>query len=158
MPDHPAVEERERAHPLRPVNHLVRHDEVPRPHLLLEAADGREGNDSAHTQVPQGRDVGARRDLMRGEFVVRAVAGEEGDGDGAAGCGGGVVQDRDGGGGRAPGSGDIEDGGEGEVGERLEAGAPDYGYADGIWMVCLLAVSVEGCKDGLGERDWTIPS
>lgn len=82
---HAALEEGERSDALGAVDDLIGHEEVAWVHLLLQRADGGEGDDGAHADAPQGGYVGAVLDLMRGELVVQAVAREEGNGDGLAG-------------------------------------------------------------------------
>lgn len=79
MRDNPALEKGKRPHPLRPINHLARHHKVLRPNLLLQTADGAEGDDHAHADGAESGDVGAVGDLVGCEGVVRAVAGQEGD-------------------------------------------------------------------------------
>ena len=95
VPDDPSLEERPRPDALGPIDDLVRHQKIPRPDFLLQAADGGESDDGADAEGAEGGDVGARGDLVGRELVVQAVAGEEGDGRRVAGCWGGVVQDGD---------------------------------------------------------------
>lgn len=78
--DEALLEECEGAHALCAVDDLVGDDKVHGLDMLLEGADGTEGDDAAHADVPQGGDVGARGHLMGRELVVGAVAREEGDG------------------------------------------------------------------------------
>lgn len=132
MADDAALEKSKGPHALGPVDDLVRHDEVAWADLFLQRADGAEGDDAAHAQRAQRRDVGAAGHFVRRERVVRAVAREEGDGDRVVG------QDGDGGRGRAPGGGDGEGGDGGEAFEALEAGAADDGYVDGACGVFVL--------------------
>jgi hypothetical protein len=59
-----AVEEGEGAHALGAIDDLVRHDEVAGPNVLLQRADGAEGDDAAHAQRAQGGEVGAVGDFV----------------------------------------------------------------------------------------------
>ena len=79
VPDEPLLEEGEGADALGAVDDLVRHDKVHGLDLLLQRADGGEGDDGAHADVAQGGDVGAVGHLVRRELVVHAVARDEGD-------------------------------------------------------------------------------
>lgn len=119
--DNPALEESERTNALGAIDDLVWDHEVAGLDLLLQRADGREGNDAADAEGAESGDVGAVRDFVGGEGVVGAVAGEEGDG--------GVLvgEDRDGGGRCAPGSGDVQGGDGGVPFEPLEASSADDG-------------------------------
>lgn len=132
MPDEASFEESPRPDALGAIDDLVRHDEIARSDLLLQAADGGEGDDGADAERAEGGDVGARGDFVRGELVVEAVAGEEGDGGWVPGCGGGVVQDRDWGGGSAPRGRGVEGCDWREVCEFFQACAAYHGDADGI--------------------------
>ncbi len=78
VPDDAALEEGPRPHALGAVDDLVGHDEVARPHVRLQAADGREGHDVAHAERAQRGDVGAVRDLVRRVLVVEAVPRDKG--------------------------------------------------------------------------------
>jgi len=89
----PALKVRERPDPLRTINDLIRNHKVAWLDLLLQTADGGKGNDGAHAETAEGGNVGAGGHFVGRVFVVQAVAGEEGDGDGLACAGGGVVQD-----------------------------------------------------------------
>lgn len=117
----PALEESERTNTLGAIDDLVWDHEVAGLDLLLQRADGGEGNDAADAEGAESGDVGAVGDFMGGKGVVGAVAGEEGDG--------GVLvgEDRDGGGRCAPGSGDVQGGDGGVTFELLEAGSADDG-------------------------------
>jgi hypothetical protein len=129
--DHAALEEGKGPDALCAVDGLVGHHEVARAHVLLQRADGGEGDDGADADAPQRGHVGAVPDLMRGELVVQAVAREEGHGHGLARRGRGMVQDGDGRRRLAPRRVDLERGGEGEAGQRLDARAADDGNVDG---------------------------
>jgi hypothetical protein len=74
-----SIEKSEWADPLGAVNDLVRHDKVHGLDLLLQGPDGGEGDDAADADRAQRSDVGPHRDLVRGNLVVHAVAGEERD-------------------------------------------------------------------------------
>ena len=89
----PGLKVRERPNALRAVNHLVRYHKVAWLDLLLQTADCGKGNNGTDTDGAEGGNVGTGGDFMRCVLVVQAVAGEEGDGDGLACAGGGVVQD-----------------------------------------------------------------
>lgn len=95
VPDDASFEEGPWPDAFGPIDDLIRHDEIPRSDLLLQAADGGEGDDGADAERAEGGDVGARRDFVWGEFVVEAVSGEEGDWSRVARCWGGVMEDGD---------------------------------------------------------------
>jgi len=124
MSHHSTLEKCKRPHAFRAVDNLIRHHEVPRLDLFLQGANGAEGYDAAHPEGAERGDVGAVGHFMRGERVVDAVAGEEGDRHRV------VMEDGDGGGGLAPGSGHREGGNGGEAFELLQAGAADDSYVD----------------------------
>lgn len=150
VPDDASLEESPRPHALGAIDDLIRDDEIARSDLLLQAADGGEGDDGADAERAEGGDVGARGDFVRGELVVEAVAGEEGDGGWVPGRGGGVVQDRDRGGGSAPRGCGVEGRDRGEVCEFFQACAAYYGDSDGVWGG-LRCMSVE-VRYGLNVR------
>lgn len=132
--DDATLEEGEGADALGAVDDLVRDDEVHGLDLLLQGADGGEGDDAADADGAQGGDVGAGGHLVRRELVVQAVAGEEGDGHA------GVLEDHDRGGRLAPGRRRVQ-GGDGRVTLQLaEAGAADDGDVDGAWCEAMLAL------------------
>lgn len=79
--DGTALEECKWPDTLGPIDHLVRDDEVAGLDLLLQTADGREGDDGAHADGSQGGDVRTGGDLMGRDLVVQAVAAEEGHGE-----------------------------------------------------------------------------
>ena len=56
------------------VDDLVRDDEVAGSDMLLERADGREGNNGADTKVAQCGNVGLVLDLVRRKLVVQAMS------------------------------------------------------------------------------------
>lgn len=68
-----------RSNTLCTINDLVREHKVHRLDLLLQGADGSEGDDTTYTNVPQGGYVGAVRDFMGCKLVVNAMASQEGD-------------------------------------------------------------------------------
>lgn len=76
--DNATLEEGEGADALGSVNDLVGNDKVHGLDLLLQGANGGEGNNGADTDVSQSSNVGAVGDLVRGELVVHTVAGKEG--------------------------------------------------------------------------------
>jgi len=75
------------------VDDLVWYYEIARADLLLQTADGAEGDDCADADGAECGDVGASIDFMGGFFMMETVAGEKGDGDWFAGRGGGMVED-----------------------------------------------------------------
>lgn len=114
-------------HALGAVNDLVGQDKVHGADLLAQRADGAEGQDAAHAQVPQGGDVGARGHLVRRELVVAPVAREEGDGHAV------VLENLQGRRGVAP-RRERVDRRDGVVAFNLgEAGAANDGDVDGPW-------------------------
>ena len=129
--DHALLEVCEGADALGAVDDLVRDYEVARADLLLERADGGEGNDGAHAEVSQRSNVGLVLDLVGRKLVGKAVPREECDGHILAGGGRRVVEDADGRRRLAPRCIDIERCGEREAGQRLNAGAADDGDVDG---------------------------
>ena len=144
----PALKKCKRPHALRPVDNLVRHHKVARLDLFLQGAHGAEGDDAAHAEGPEGSDVRPAGYFVRGERVVDAVPGEEGDGDGV------VCEDGDGGGGGAPGGSDCEGGDGREAFKVLEAGAADDGYVDRSWGEKVSVFGVPGFMFTL--RKWRI--
>ena len=136
VPDNAVGEEGVWPHALGAIDDLVRDDKVAGGNVFLEGSDGGEGEDGADADGAEGGDVGEVGDEGGGDFVVGAVAGEEGDGGGGVGGG----EDGDGGGGGAPGCGDGEagDGREARVFEGGDACAADHGDADGSWGISKL--------------------
>lgn len=133
MTHEPTLEERERPHALRAIDNLVRNDKIPRLDLLGQTPSRRERNDAPDANLPQRGDVRAHGDFGRVVLVVDAVAREEGDRDGLAGCRGGMFQDGDGRGRRAPWCVDVEHGRQFEVFERVESRAADHGDVHGVF-------------------------
>ena len=123
--NHSALEEGEWADPFGAINDLVGNDKVHRLDVLLEGADGREGDDCADANGAEGGDVGAGWDLVRGDLVMGAMAAEECDGNAR------VLEDGDGGGRDAPRGGRGDDGDGVVAGQFGEAGAADDGDVDG---------------------------
>lgn len=70
-----ALEECEGADALGTVDDLVGHDEIHGLDLLLQGADGGEGDNAAHANMAQGGDIGTGGNLVRRILVVRTVAG-----------------------------------------------------------------------------------
>lgn len=148
---HAALEEGEGPDALCAVDDLVGHDEVAGLYFLLQRADGGEGDDGAHANAPQCSNVGAILDFMGGKLVVQAVAREEGNGDGLAGRGRGVVQDGDWRRRLAPRGVDIERCGEGEARKRLDARAANDGNVDRrCWLSARMRVEKQ--EEEVGER------
>lgn len=100
--NHALLEVCEGADALGAVDDLVGDYEVARADLLLQRANGGEGDDGAHAEVTQRRDVGLVLHLVGRKLVGETVAREEGDGHILAGRGRGVVQDANGRGRLAP--------------------------------------------------------
>lgn len=125
MADEAALEEGEWADALGAVDDLVGDHEVHGLNLLLQRADGGEGNHASHADVSEGGDVGASGDLMRRKLVVRTMAGQEGDGDA------GVLEDEDGGRRLAPGGVGVHLGDRGVAIDLVEAGTANDGDMDG---------------------------
>lgn len=136
-----AVEKGEWADALGAVDDLVWDDEVARLDVLLQRADGGEGDDAAHAEGAERRDVGAVRDLMGRERVVCAVAREEGN-HGVA-----VGEDGDRGGGGAPRCRNVQGGDWGVALELLEASAADDGDVDfALTVLDVSAMAEERCE------------
>ena len=131
--DGTSLEEGERADALGAVDDLVGDHEVAGLDLLLQTADGGEGNDGADANGAEGGDVRAGGHLMGRDLVVLAMTAQEGDGDGLVVVRALVVQDRDGRGGLAPGSRDVQRGDLGETRELTKTSAADDGDADGVY-------------------------
>lgn len=124
MANNAFFEESERSNTLGTIDNLVRDDEISGSDLLLKRTDGREGNDSGNTNLTESSNVGAGWDLVRGVFVVGAVAGEEGY------WGTIVLENRDWRGCGAPWCLYVENGNRLVVLELLKTGATDDGNAD----------------------------
>lgn len=122
--DEAALEEGEGADALGAVDDLVGDHKVHGLDLLLEGADGAEGDDAAHANVPQGGDVGAGGHLVRRELVVGAVTGEEGDRDAI------VLEDEDRGRGLSPGRLGVQLGDRRVAIDLVEASTADDGDMD----------------------------
>lgn len=127
-----ALEESERTDALGPIDHLVRHDKVSGFDVLLQTANGGKGDDGAHADGAQGRDVGPRRDFVRGNFVVKAVTAQESNGDIFAAGRALMMEDGDGRRGLAPGGGDVERSYLGEARQLLQTGAADDSDPDTV--------------------------
>lgn len=114
-----------------PIDDLIRHHEIPWLHVLRETARCTEGNNTTDPEFAEGSDVGASGDFAGVEFVVDAVAGQEGDGGGGViGRWGGVFEDENGCRGVAPWCIDRQGCDRGESGEGLEPCAADDGDFD----------------------------
>lgn len=160
--DGTSLEEGERADALGAVDDLVGDHEVAGLDLLLQTADGGEGNDGADANGAEGGDVRAGGHLMGRDLVVLAMTAQEGDGDGLVVVRALVVQDRDGRGGLAPGSGDVQRSNLGETREFAEAGSADDGDADGVYkrqfQSAWLAIATECQRSAtVGKRGSILP-
>lgn len=125
--DNAALEKGKGADTLGAVNGLVGDDKVHGLNLLLEGADGGEGDDAADTDTAESGNVGTVGHLVRGKLVVDAVAGEESHVDVAVG------EDLDGRRGLAPWSVGV-DGSDGRVAlELAEASTANDGDLDGLY-------------------------
>lgn len=133
------LKESPRTETLSPVNDLVRHHKVPRLDFLLQATDGREGDDGTDTNGAQGSDVGTGGDLMRRQLVVKTMATEECDRDELAGGGALVVKDGNRRGGVTPRRRDLERSDLGEAREFAQTGTTDHGDANGVYSIQKLA-------------------
>ena len=149
--DNATLEECEGADTLGAVDDLVWNDKVAGLDLLLQTADGGESNDCADTDGAESGNVGARRDLMRGDLVVSTVTTEEGDGDGLVVVS--VVEDGDGRRGLAPGSSDVERGNLMEAGEFAKTSSADDSDRDGVYN-CQYRVSRELIMEVLREGSY----
>lgn len=129
--DNTALEESPWTHTLGAVNNLIGDHEVAGLDLLLQASDGREGNNGGNTDGTEGCDVGASRNLMRGDLVVGTVTAEESNGNSLAVVLALVVQDGDGGGWSAPRGFDGQRGDLAEAGELTQTGASNNSNWDG---------------------------
>lgn len=77
MADNTTLEEGERPNTLCAIDDLVRDDKVHGLDLLLERADGREGDDASDTEMAESSNVGAVGNLVRRKLVVHTVTGKE---------------------------------------------------------------------------------
>lgn len=75
--DNTSLEESKWPDTLCAIDNLVRDHKVHGLDLLLERADGREGDDASDTKVAESSDVGAVGNLMGRKLVVHAVTGKE---------------------------------------------------------------------------------
>lgn len=108
------------------VNDLVGEDKVHGLNVLLQGADGGEGDNAADANAAEGGNVGPVGHLVRRKLVMKAVAGEEGNVDVAVG------EDVDGRGGLAPRRVGVQSG-DGRVAlELAEASAANDGDVDGL--------------------------
>jgi hypothetical protein len=127
MTNNTALEEGKGSDALGAIDDLVRDDKVHGLDLLLQRADGGEGNDASDTEVAESGDVGTVGDLVGRKLVVQAVAGEEGDVDAVVG------EDGDGRGGISPGGEGVDEGNGLVALELGKAGAANDGNVDGLW-------------------------
>jgi hypothetical protein len=77
MADNATLEESEWSDTLCAIDNLVRDHKVHGLDLLLQRADGGEGDDRSDTEMAESSDVGAVRDFVRRKLVVHSVAGKE---------------------------------------------------------------------------------
>lgn len=134
--DYAAFEKGKGTDALGAVDDLVGDDKIHGLDVLLEGADGGEGDDGADAEGAEGGDVGTGGDLVGGDLVVGAMAGEEGDGDAR------VLDDEDGGGGGAPGGSGGYGGDGDEAWDLGEAGSADNGDVDGPWGEVVMLVII----------------
>lgn len=113
--DYATLEESPGTNTLGAVNDLVGDNKVTGLDLLLQTANGGEGNDAADTDGAQGGNVSAGGNLVGSNLVVQAMAAQEGDGDSLAVVLALVVQDGDGRRGGTPRSRDSQRGHLGEA-------------------------------------------
>lgn len=130
--DDTPLEERERSDTLGAINDLIRDHKVAGLDLLLQATDGGEGNDGADANGAERGNVGAGRNLMRGNLVMQAMATQESDCDGLVVMAALVVQDGDRRGRLSPGGRDVERGDLREPRKLPETSSTDDGDADGV--------------------------
>ncbi len=78
-------------YPFCPIHQPIRHHEIPRPHLLFQAANRAEPDHTSDAQFPQTSDVGAEGYFMRGVHMMQTVARNKGDDNGLGGWIGGAV-------------------------------------------------------------------
>lgn len=142
--NHASLEEGERPDALGTVNDLVWNHEVAGLDLLLQATDGREGNDGADTNRAQSSDVGASRHLMGGNLMVQAVTTEESDSDGLVVVRAVVVQDGDRGGGSAPGSRDVQGSNLSETRQFAKTSSTDDRNTDRVYRSDGVSISCSG--------------
>ncbi len=108
------------------VNDLVGEDKVHGLNVLLQGADGGEGDNAADANAAEGGNVGPVGHLVRSKLVMKTVAGEEGNVDVAVG------EDVDGRGWLAPRRVGVQSG-DGRVAlELAEASAANDGDVDGL--------------------------
>jgi hypothetical protein len=132
--DHTSLEESPGAHALGAIDDLVGNDEIAGLDFLLQATDGREGDDGTDSNRAQSGDVGARWDLMRCNLVVSTVSAEESDGNGLLVVRALVVQDSDRRGGVAPGRGDRQRRNLSEAGELAQSSTTDDGDTHRLYI------------------------
>lgn len=148
--DNAALEESPWAHALGTVNDLVGDHEVAGLDLLLQTADGGEGDDGANTDGAEGSDVGTGRNLVGSDLVVGTVTAQESDCDSLAVVLALVVQDGDGGGRSAPGGLDVQRSNLAEAGQLTQTSASDDSNWDGPCQIVRLAVFEVGVVRGIG--------
>lgn len=128
------LEECKRSDTLGAVDDLVGNHEITGLDLLLQAANGGEGDDGADTDGTQGSNVGAGRDFVGRNLMVQAMATEEGNSDKLASVGALVVKNANRRGGVAPGSRDRQRSNLGEAWKLAKSSTTNDGDADGVWI------------------------
>ena len=68
-------------HPLRPIHILIHHDKIPWSNLLFQAPHRAEPNGASNSQFPQRGHISSKRNFVRRDLMVQAMARKEGDGD-----------------------------------------------------------------------------
>jgi hypothetical protein len=110
------------------IHNLVRDEKITGTKVVLETTDGGKGNDGVYTDMFQGGNVGAGRDLGRRVNVTSTMACKEGDRSAlrrSCNCNGaGRV---------SPGSEGVELGNVSEVLKRVKSRSSDDSQSNGLW-------------------------
>lgn len=134
--DYSSIEERPWPEALGAVDHLVWDNEIPRLDLLLQAPNGREGDDGTDTNRTQGSNIGASRNLVGCELMVQAMSTQERYRDNLAIVSALVVKNRNRRRGISPRSRDRQRSDLGETGKFPKSSATDDSNTDGIcWQI-----------------------
>jgi hypothetical protein len=126
MANNTTLEEGKRSDALCAIDNLVRDHKVHGLDLLLERADGREGDDASDTEMAESSNVGAVGNLVRRKLVVHSVTGKERHVYAIVG------EDGDGRGGSAPRCDGVDDGNGLVAFELGQAGAANDTDVDGL--------------------------
>lgn len=126
--DNTTLEEGKWSNTLCAIDDLVRNHKIHGLDLLLERADGREGNDASDTEMAESSNVGAVRNLMGRKLVVHAVTGKESHVYAIVG------EDRDGRGGSAPRCDGVDDSNGLVAFELGQAGAANNTDVNGLYI------------------------